>query len=271
MIGQALAGAAALLLLGVGWIVGGRLLLLSHRTRQLPELALGLDFLLIGGLGYPLAIAADALVGRSLLVAGVVATVASLTVSHLGMLGHCAFTRLVFRPQERWARALVGACALAVVIGFALGVHVGAGWLARGIATPAERMGGTLFLMAVSTATCAWSATEAFSYHAKMRRRLSLGLVEPVVANRFLLFGIHSTSTTIGCLVNAWFAVTSPLSVLDPTALSIAGLCGGVGAVAVILGFMPPARYLRWIAARHAVRTARAPLAGGAPESERAA
>jgi hypothetical protein len=123
----------------------------------------------------------------------------------------------------------------------------------------------------VSTATCAWSAAEAFSYHAKMRRQLSLGLVEPAIANRFLLFGIHSTSTMIGCVVNAWFAVTSPLSVLDPTALSVAGLCGGIGAVAVILGFMPPARYLRWISARHAARSMRAPLAGGASESGRAA
>lgn len=271
MISQALAGAAALLLLGVGWIVGGRLLLLARRTRQLPELALGLDFLLIGGLGYPLAIAADQLVGASLLVAGVLAYVASLTVSHLGMLGHSIFTRVVFRPRERWAAALVGACALAVVVGLALGIHVGVGWLERGVTSPSERMGGTLFLMAVSTAICAWSAAEAFAYHAKLRRRLSLGLAEPVVVNRFLLFGIHSTSTTIGCLVNAWFALTSPLSVLDPTALSIAGLCGGLGAVAVILGFMPPAWYVRMIDARHAARSTRSPLAPGAPESGRAA
>ena len=103
----ALAGISALLLTGVGWIVGGRLLLLARRTRQAPELMLGLDFLLIGGIGYPLAIASAPLAASGWLLPAVVALVGSTTSSHVGMLFHGLFTRAVFRPQERWARWIV--------------------------------------------------------------------------------------------------------------------------------------------------------------------
>lgn len=270
MVAHGLAGISALLLTGVGWIVGGRLLLLASRTRQLPELALGIDFWLIGGIGYPLAIASGPLAASSALFAAVVALVASTTASHVGMLFHGIFTRAVFRPQERWARWAVIAAGVAAVIGFLASLRVGLAWLGGDVPDAADRMAPALFLMGVAFLICLWSAIESFAFHAKARRRLALGMIEPVVVNRSLLFGIHSTMTATGCLVNAWFIVTSPLSVLDPTALTFAGLCGTTGAVAVILGLMPPAGYLRWIDARHAAR-APASAERSAPPSERAA
>ena len=79
---QALAGFSAILLTSVGWGIGGRLLLLARRTRQLPELMLGLGVFCIGGLGYPLAFATTALIeaGSALAPYGLIA---SATACHL--------------------------------------------------------------------------------------------------------------------------------------------------------------------------------------------
>jgi hypothetical protein len=112
----------------------------------------------------------------------------------------------------------------------------------------------TVFLMVVAIGTFGWSASEALAYHARLRRRLALGLVDPVVVNRLLLWGIASTTSTLGCLVNGYFTLVSPLSVMDPVALVFCGACGAIGAVVMILTFVPPAGYLRFVEARHAAR-----------------
>lgn len=42
-----------------------------------------------------------------------------------------------------------------------------------------------------------WSATEAFLYHDRMRHRSALGLADPIVANRFLLWAVAALCTTL--------------------------------------------------------------------------
>ena len=150
--------------------------------------------------------------------------VAGATTSHLGLMSHCVFTWKVFRPGARWARLIVGASALAAVIGFAGSYQLGIDAVGSELAARPW----TLFLMAVATLTFAWSGAESLAYHARLRRRLALGLIEPVVVNRLLLWGIASTVNTLGCLVNGFFTWTSPLSVLDPVALVVSGACGAM-------------------------------------------
>jgi hypothetical protein len=256
---QALAGFSAILLTSVGWGIGGRLLLLARRTRQLPELMLGLGVFCIGGLGYPLAFATTALIeaGSALAPYGLIA---SATACHLGLLAHSVFTWKVFRPQTAWARAAVIAVAAAALVGFVGNASVGFG-------DPAEAEAGSarfaLFMMAVSALTFAWSASESLAYHARLRRQLALGIANPVVVNRFLLWvnrfllwGVSSAASVIGTVVNAWFVWSSPLSVLHPAALLASAVCGGAGAVVMLLTFVPPARYVRFIESRHAARAA---------------
>jgi len=99
----------------------------------------------------------------------------------------------------------------------------------------------------------AWGAFESLRYFTLMRRRLRIGLAEPAVTNRFLLWGI-ATLTTSGI-----FFATSTLmrlqfapkdAALTPELMIIVSL-GTVGAAIVQwLAFIPPAFYLRWIEGR---------------------
>lgn len=248
MIGQGVGAFSTLLLFVVGWVIGLRLLLLWRRTRRIPELTIGLGILLIGGLSYPLAGLSTPLRDAAPSAAWA-CLVASATSSHIGLTSNCIFTWKVFRPAAGWARLVVALSVAAIAIGFAGNLSAA---LHGGVAYMSAQKGWTLFLMAEAALAFGWGAVESLVYYDKLRRRLAFGLADPVVANRFLLWGISSAATVSGCVVNAVFAVTSPLSVLDPVALLVSGACGAVSAVVMTLTFVPPARYLRFLQARHA-------------------
>ena len=253
MIGHGSAAFATLLLFVVGWLIGVRLLLLASRTRRLPELTIGLNILTIAGLSYPLAGLSTFLRESSPTLAAF-CLVASATASHVGVTSLCLFTWKVFRPGSRLARLVVIASAVAIAVGFAGNLYVA---VISHATQMADKRAWTLFLMAIATVAFGWSAAESLVYHDKLRRRLALGMADPVVANRFLLWGIWMGSSAVGCVLNTFFALTSPLSVLDPVALLFAGSCGTIGAVVMPLTFMPPAWYVRSIQARHAAAMAR--------------
>lgn len=248
MIGQGVGAFATLLLFLVGWVIGLRLLLLARRTRRVPELAIGLGIFLIGGVSYPLAVMSSSLRDTAPALA-VAFIVGSATSSHLGVTANCVFIWKVFRPAAGWARTLVILAVVATGIGFAGNLHLG---LTGGVHTMSDKKGWTLFLMATAVLAFSWAAVESLLYHDKLRRRLALGMADPVVVNRFLLWGVSSAASAVGSLVTAFFAWWSPLSVLDPAALLFSGACGFVSAVVMTLTFLPPAGYLRFIQARHA-------------------
>lgn len=248
MIGQGVGALSTLLLAAIGWLVGVRLLLLAKRTRRAPELCLGLGIFLIGGIAYPLA-AASNIMGESAPNLAWLLAVASATASHIGVTANCIFNWKVFRPASRWPRLAVTAAVVATLIGFAGNLSAG---LHGGITSMADKRGWTLFLMAIALGAFSWAAVESFLYHDKLRRRLALGMADPVVVDRFRLWGISSAASATGCLVVAFFAWTSPLSVMDPVALVFSGASSVVSAVVMTLTFMPPAGYLRFIQTRHA-------------------
>jgi len=252
VISQAIAGVSTLLLIGVGWVIGLRLLLLARRTRGIPELTLGAGTLLIGGLGYPFAIATNVVGATRPALAGVF-MVTGATLCHLGIVANTFFTWKVFRPRALWARGLVGLFIAAAAVGFTANLRVV-------LATASPAMSAvqpwTFFLCLVAASAFGWSGVEALAYHTKLRRRLALGLADPVVTNRFLLWGVTSLASSAGSLVNAFFTLASPLSVLDPVALAVCGSCSALSAVVMTLTFLPPATYLRFIEARHAARAA---------------
>jgi hypothetical protein len=250
VIGQTVGALSTLLLFLIGWLIGLRLLLLARRTRQMPELCLGLGIFLIGGISYPLAAVSNVMRDAAPSLA-MILVVASATSSHVGITANCVFNWKVFRPRTGWAALLVALSVVAIAIGFAGNLHSG---LNGGIASMADKKGWTLFLMAVAIVAFSWAAIESLLYHDKLRRRLAFGMGDPVVADRFRLWGIASAGSASGCLVNTYFAWTSPLSVLDPVALGFSGACSLVSAVVMTLTFMPPARYVRFVQARHAQR-----------------
>ncbi len=241
----------ALRLLGVGIFLatclaaGIRLLVLAARTRQMPELALGVTLFASGGLGgilYFLGTSrAEELGELAIWVRGC----GRLCLS-AGALTLWAFTWRVFRPDSRWAAALFSLAACAVVGGF-VGEGLTTGFSGGNFDAVWSQLGvlarGCAFL---------WAAVESFRYFGLLRRRLRVGLADPVLVNRFLLWGIAS-STAFGiyavALVNLLESPTHDVAagVFRPAWALLTSVLGITSGVCTWLAFLAPAPYRRWL------------------------
>jgi len=242
---EVLAGAATLLFVIVSAPLGVRLLQLARRTRAVPELALGLAFFLVGALGYPLGLLSilpalpEPLARCSFALANLATGVGSAAVF--------VFTRSVFRPDARWAAALVWLGAAVLGVQTAFGV-------ARALSAEPASFGtpdlGFSVRQAATAFSYAWTAVEALRYRALLVRRLALGLAEVEVVNRFLLWAIAGVGAFTGSSVMSAVSLVGESPWQDPLALSAVGLGGFVAAVCAALAFLPPRVYLDWVRRR---------------------
>jgi hypothetical protein len=231
-------------------VVGVRLLMRASRSRGLPELLAGLSYVGAPALGYPMAIISSQLPNRAIAVPMYVAG------EILLVSGCCCFlffTVKVFRPGVGWALWMAG-------IGSAFMVYSGIGITQAFVSytdaaevtaharTPLAVMVGVLLLSYV------WTALEGLRYYRMMRKRMMLGLADAVVTNRFLLW------TLSGLISTAWISFSAVLLAagenLARNPLNVSVTCAGgvANTVLLVLIFMPPASYTRWLA-----RSARAP------------
>ena len=244
---ELLAAVGGLSFVLASFVVGLRLLGLARRTRALPELVIGLGLVLMGGFGYPLvAIARLATAWSDATRTGIF--LLSMACSWIGIVAVCVFNQRVFRPRSRAAQALVIAVGLGQILALVLQArHPGL----RAAALSNDGLGLRIFT-AGHGVPLAWAAFESFRYGAQLTRRARLGLADPVVVDRLRLWGIsmlaalviNVASTTAAC-----FGVDLAVTVLG--ALIIAPL-GLVAAGCTWLAFVPPAAYLRRVAARFA-------------------
>ena len=172
----------------ISMAIGVRLALLSHRTGARPELYLGVGLFLSGGLGYALVIGsaiAGARLGPEVPIVHDVG-LTGLAVHHVGAAFSLAFVVKVFRPTERWARALAAALVGVLAVSWL-------GLLASG-GMPRPGGGSTWYWIgfAVMATYPFWITIESLHYWALMRRRRTLGLADPLVTNRFALFAAAS-------------------------------------------------------------------------------
>lgn len=239
----ALLGTAAFV--GVGALVGARVLRMAWRTRQLPETCIGGSLFLFAAVGQPLVVTSRALgaaFGYEARAAAVALALAAIVASIVGL---CVFTRLVFRPDSRLAATGVVALGLlAASSGVVVVISIPE---VPGSVTAGMRLGISA-LSLVFCAGMAWTAAEALRYHARLRRRLAIGLADPVVVNRFLLWG---SGCAIACLSSLGMiaCVSAGMDVaVHPATLLMTAASGLVIAVCWYLTFLPPARYQRWLA-----------------------
>lgn len=240
----ALLGVSQALYLTAMLFLGGRLLARAVRSGERAETYLALHFLLCCSLGYALvgggfaALEAPEAVSRG--TAAWIAGVGQLC-SGLGVLAGAAFTRLVFRPHELWAKVLVGG--LAAVIALAYAASLGSGGFARGPADPGYRVAYAAYVV-----SAVFVLAEPLRYHRLMRRRLALGLADPLLVNRFLLWGVGSVFRFGMLLVGAAsFAVpVSDLEAAPVVAILTGAAVFGLGVAGTYgLAFFPPAAYVR--------------------------
>jgi hypothetical protein len=225
-----------------------RCLMLWRRTRRTPELSIGLGFFLVAGLGYPL-MALSGIGGSSVAELDPWIFGAGLGVISLGVVSLQSFTRQAFRAGQGWATALVALTFLAAVV-ICWGsvrsmltaspetppVEAGQGWL--------------LGVRLLFEAWYVWTAIEGLLEYRQARRRLKLNLSDPIVVNRFLLWGVMGVFLTLNGAVAAWleWQGASPLVDLAPALVLAAN--GGVAGLLILLTFMPPQAYVHFVRRR---------------------
>jgi len=226
------------ILTGAFYLVASqRLLRLSWRTGQRPELWLGIMFagtgqwFVIYNLPYFFG-----LVELPTQVENWVEWVYAISV-----IPYLLFIRLVFRPKSSWATALTGVSTLFLLAGAGIaGLH---GQFLNDVDEPAyllEWIGYTI--------PCVWMYSESHLSHASAQKRVRMGLCSPIVANRYLLFAGFSFCQSIACLVDLLWAWGRGVAGADSAYL--VGLLAATESTSIVflwLAFFPPRFYRRWI------------------------
>lgn len=227
---------ALLQLFGMGAFVvaslalGAKLLGLWRRTREVPELTLGVAFVLGGGLGYlsffALVVAAGQGAGARTLAA---LLLLGLACTCLGGLAHAVGVASIFRPGARWTTPVIGAVALWV-----------AGACIAGVLGGPERAGQAFWAAVLGILPLyVWAAGEAFTLAHTLHRRARLGLADPVVAHRMAQWGL-SSSMVVAITASTFVARLVYGPVMPPWVGAMNALLGLVAAAAIWLGFFPP-------------------------------
>ena len=238
-----------------------RLLSVAYRTRRAPEIWAGLYFLGTS-IGIPLRV-----LGHSLSISAPALSIQLNTVGHaVFAAATCAmaiFTWQVFRTEEAWARALaigtIGAISITTI--FVLGT--GQANAEQSVSVAVANMARLIPIY--------WAFFESTRYRRAMLRRSQLGLADPVVTNRFLLWSIWTAALAIlpsTALLLRLFGMVAYLAGIDfgdGSSTSIAEteaivlvirviflVTAPVGAIALCLSFFPPERFLAFIRTRGA-------------------
>jgi len=221
--------------------VGLHLYQFSRRTGQLPERLIAAAFLL-WTLSYLLYDFPYAVVRMDELVPAV-CSYGSLIALGLGNAAFAFFIRAVFRPDARWATWLVTAIVVSLVAGIAGSAWIGDFVGVNPLANPwywLDCFGGF--------ASSVWMGAEGLAHYFKARRRLKLGLCEPMVCNRFLLWGfagvlwmILEGISTANDFVNA---LTGQWSLLLDFGIALFEV---IPVVVIWFVFFPPEFYRRWV------------------------
>jgi hypothetical protein len=238
----ALLGFSSLASLAVSLVLGVRLIRLWRRTREMPELVIGASFLTAGVIGYlgtilgnPGTPGVDPAVSARIMIFG-------MSLISVGVALNYLFVWKVFRPESRTA----GACFWALSLLLAVTILPLVGDPAAG--APAQLGFVTVLGDLVRMGAGAWGATESLRYYSLMRRRMQIGLAEPAITNRFLLWGLGGLSTSfIFLATSTWARITfaSADGALTPGMMVV--VSAGTITVAILqwLAFLPPAIYRR--------------------------
>ena len=223
-----------------------RLLYVCATKRHLPELFLGLGYLLAGALGWGVL-----MVGMTVVPDGTVVSesyqAASVVAMNAGAFCFYLFVWHVFRRDSLVAKGTLAVVALILVASLVLDTFVAGETFGPPPGSPT-----TLGSAVVRTLAFAWMAAEAFRNYGQFRRRARIGLGNPTVANRLLLWGISATAmlalsaVALGLYVTAVDAAASTMR--QRQAELLYGTLGIVSALALWFAFFPPRAYAAWIA-----------------------
>lgn len=230
-------GLASLLLLSaVALAAAVHLLSLWRRTRKLPELFLALSFI-FGVFGNGVIVIVDADLVE--VTHPVAVTQIGAMILNVGFAFAVVFVAYVYHLHSRWAQGLA-----LFVTG---GLFAAQAWAwALDIASD-EYLPLFIVKFAFRASAYAWSAFEAMRYYRLMLRRVRYGIADPVVANRFALWGVASFLSLLmltGMQMVRWFGFETTAGDI---ALTVGSLAGAPAAALFWLTFFPPQRYRAFV------------------------
>jgi hypothetical protein len=220
-------------------LVGIDLIRRARETRGLPEFFLGLAFV-FNGLSYlftdlPDFIGNEAILSEFSYIGRIFAALCALTIA--------AFTWRVFRAEAGWAKWVFWADGVLLVVGFTVSALEG-DWEGTYPLTYTgfwfEWLGGILPFV--------WFAVESLSAYSRSRRRVRIGLGDPLVSNRFLLIGIYGALAASTYAVYLWMYIEYERHGVwsDPVG-ALLGAVEVVSLAALWISFASPAFYRRWV------------------------
>jgi hypothetical protein len=188
----ALLGVALFMLTSL--VVGSRLAWLYLGTRKLPELLMATALLCSGFLAFAVGTAGKLLLeGTPSLRSSL--TLTGLTIEYVGDVAMALFAWRVFHPKKRWAAVGMAAVGL-VCVGGLSGEVLSGEYLRYADTQPIAGLWVPLGLAA--RALCpTWLAFECLRFHGQLRRRATVGLADPLVVRRVLLWGVAMTSSAV--------------------------------------------------------------------------
>jgi hypothetical protein len=241
---EAVTRLSLLLFVVLNAITGIRLLWLATRTRELPELALGIGHLLGGSLGWALVMFGYLLMQQHSPRAGLVLMIAGLFCLNFAVAAIGHFSWRVFNRDSRAAAVVFALFVAVLAVDF---VHNGL--LAHEFAPPTNTFWYWPGCLGRSGVWC-WMSLATLLYYRKLRRRLPLGLTDPVTANRMFLFFIASSFIVLFAIVVSGASLLGVWQRYPHFVNTFSSLLGIPSAVCSTLAFVPPRRYTDWIARR---------------------
>jgi len=229
----------------VGTLVGLKLLLIAARNHKLPEFAVGAALFSYAAVGQTALLISQALGEEASFGLRMGLTVLRILAFYVTLLGLSLFTWQVFGAESRWRQAL--ATGIAVIALISVGLSIRVSWLQLGANVPAP-LTGKISMTPLFVVGFGWVSLESLRYWVLMRKRRALGLADPVITNRFFVWGAgEGVSSLVVLVLFVVVVMRGQMSVTDPVVSGCVTLAGLVNALVWWLSFAPPTAYLRWI------------------------
>ena len=233
----------------VGTVVGLKLLILASRTRHFPELAIGGALFCYAAIAQTSSFATHAVGLEASHSVRMTLLALRLAAFYLTMIGLATFTWRVFDASSSIRKTLT--IVLAITAAITVSASFWAAWneLTYNGGLPLyARLGASPQYVVVF----AWMSIESLRYQRLMRKREVLGLADPVVTNRFGIWGLSAAASCVLTFALTIVMIRSNNMFLgaDPVSSAIISATGLVNTLGWWLTFMPPAVYTNWVKAR---------------------